>query len=147
VSAEPLSLHMKRVLPARREAVWRALTAPDELAEWWGPRGFTTPGIETDLRVGGTYRIAMQPPDAELFYLTGEFREVDPPARLAYTFRWEDPDPEDVETLVALTVRDLGEETEVEFTQGTFATERRRALHHDGWTDSWERLERALRRG
>ena len=35
----------------------------------------------------------MQPPEGDPFYLTGEFREVDPPARLAYTFVWEDPIP------------------------------------------------------
>jgi len=44
----------------------------------------------------------MQPPEGDRFYLTGEFREVDPPARLAYTFIWEYPDPDDVEMLVEL---------------------------------------------
>ena len=47
----------------------------------------------------GRYRIEMQPPEGDAFYLIGEVREVDPPARLAYTFIWEDPDPDDVETL------------------------------------------------
>jgi uncharacterized protein YndB with AHSA1/START domain len=47
----------------------------------------------------------MQPPEGDSFYLTGEFREVDPPARLAYTFVWEDPDPDDVATLVVLEFR------------------------------------------
>jgi exopolyphosphatase/guanosine-5'-triphosphate,3'-diphosphate pyrophosphatase len=35
----------------------------------------------------------MQPPDGVLFHYSGEFREVSPPARLVYTFRWEEPDP------------------------------------------------------
>lgn len=58
--------------------MYRALSDPDELAKWWGPEGFTTPGVEFDPRVGGDYRIAIQPPDGDLFYLSGEFREVDP---------------------------------------------------------------------
>jgi uncharacterized protein YndB with AHSA1/START domain len=138
---------MKRVIRAPRPLVFDALTEPDELAKWWGPSGFTAPSVEVDLRVGGSYRIAMQPPDGDLFYLAGEFREIDPPARLAYTFRWEDPDPDDQETLVTLTLRDLGASTEVIFTQAEFATEERRALHHQGWTDSLDRLQELMSPG
>ena len=86
----------------------------------------------------------MQPPDGDPFHLTGEFREVEPPARLAFTFSYEDPDPDDVETLVTLSFRDLGESTEVALAQGPFKTEARRALHRDGWGDSFDRLERQL---
>jgi uncharacterized protein YndB with AHSA1/START domain len=100
--------------------------------------------VSFQARVGDTYRIEMQPPEGDPFYLTGEFREVDPPARLAYTFVWEDPDPDDVETVVALSFRDLGESTEVALTQGTFKTEARHALHRDGWTDSFDKLERLI---
>jgi uncharacterized protein YndB with AHSA1/START domain len=139
-----LILEMKRVFPAARTVIYGAFTDPGELAKWWGPHGFTTPSMEFDPRVGGTYRIEMQPPEGDSFYLTGAFREVDPPARLAYTFTWEDPDPDDVETLVELSFRDLGASTEVAFTQGLFKTEARRALHRDGWTDSFDKLEQLM---
>lgn len=139
-----LALEMKRVLPAAPSVVFAAFSEPSELARWWGPQDFTIPSIEFDPRVGGTYRIEMRPPEGERFYLTGEFREVDPPARLAYTFVWEDPDPDDVETLVGLSFRDLGESTEVAFTQGRFKTEARRRLHRDGWTDSFDKLEHLM---
>jgi uncharacterized protein YndB with AHSA1/START domain len=144
VQSSELALHMERVLPAPRERVFMACTEPDQLAKWWGPSGFTAPSVEVDLRVGGRYRIAMQPPDSDLFYLSGEFREVDPPARVAYTFRWEDPDPDDQETVVTLAFRDLGESTELDFTQGVFATEGRRALHEQGWMDSLDRLQELI---
>jgi len=97
-----------------------------------------------DLRVGGRYRIAMQPPEGDLFHLTGEFREVDPPARLAYTFVWEPPDPDDRETLVTLSFRQVDGLTEVNYTQAVFATEQRRALHEQGWRESFERLQQLL---
>ena len=97
------------------------------------------------LRVGGRYRIAMQPPEGELFYLSGEFLEVDPPTRLAYTFRWEDPDPDDQETVVTISLRDAGESMEFIVDQGPFATEARHDLHHAGWTESLVRLEGALK--
>jgi uncharacterized protein YndB with AHSA1/START domain len=89
----------------------------------------------------------MQPPEGEPFYLAGVFREVDPPARLAYTFAWEDPDPDDVETLVDLSFRDRGGSTEVTLTQGPFKTEARCALHRDGWTDSFNKLEALIAAG
>jgi uncharacterized protein YndB with AHSA1/START domain len=139
-----LALEMKRVIRAPRPLVFNALTEPDELAKWWGPSGFTAPRVEIDLRVGGSYRIAMQPPDGDLFYLSGEFREVDPPGHLAYTFHWEDPDPDDRETLVTLSLEDLGKSTELAFTQRVFATEGRRALHKQGWTQSLDRLQELL---
>ena len=88
----------------------------------------------------------MQPAEGDPFYITGEFREVDPPARLVYTFVYEDPDPDDVETLAELSFRDLGESTEVVFTQGPFKTEARRELHRNGWTDSFDKLEQLISR-
>ena len=86
----------------------------------------------------------MQPPDGDPFHLAGEFREVEPPARLAFTFSYEDPDPDDAETLVTLSFRGLGESTEVVFAQGPFKTEARRALHRQGWGDSFDKLEQHL---
>ena len=142
--SDELTLEMKRVLPAVPSVVFEAFGDSSELAKWWGPQGFTAPSLEFEPRVGESYRIEMQPPEGEPFHLTGEFREVDPPARLAYTFVWEDPDPDDVETLGVLSFRDLGGSTEVVLTQGPFKTEARRELHLNGWTDSFDKLERLI---
>jgi uncharacterized protein YndB with AHSA1/START domain len=144
---DELVLCLKRILPAPRAAVYRALSDPGELAKWWGPRGFATPSVQFHPRVGGCYRIAMQPPDGDLFHLSGEFREVRPPARLAYTFRWDPPDPDDRQTVVTLSLEDRGERTEVLLTQRAFATEDRRALHEAGWADCFGRLEQILGAG
>jgi uncharacterized protein YndB with AHSA1/START domain len=142
--SEDLTLELKRTLPAAPSVVFELFTNPTELARWWGPEGFSTPSMDYDPRVGESYRIEMRPPDGDAFHLTGEFRAVESPTRLAYTFRWEPPDPNDVETVVELSFRDRGESTEVELGQGPFRTEARRALHRDGWTDSFNRLEALL---
>ncbi|MEU4496360.1 SRPBCC domain-containing protein [Streptomyces sp. NPDC023998] len=140
-----LRLHMERVLRAPRSVIFQALTEPEELAKWWGPDGFSIPSVESDLRPGGAYRIAMQPPEGDLFYLVGEFLEVEPPQRLSYTFRWEDPDPEDRETVVTLSLREIGgTSSELILTQGDFATERRQVLHDEGWTQSLDKLEELM---
>jgi uncharacterized protein YndB with AHSA1/START domain len=139
-----LILELNRVLPAPPDVVFRACSDASELAKWWGPSGFTIPSLDFEPRPGASYRIEMQPPEGDPFNLTGEFREVDAPVRLAYTFVWDPPDPNDRETLVALSFGDRGESTEVALTQGPFKTEDRRALHRGGWTDSLDKLERLL---
>lgn len=145
--SDVLTLDLNRALPAAASRVFEAFTDPNELARWWGPEDFSVPSLDFDPRPGQSYRIEMRPPEGDVFYLTGEFRVVDPPSRLAYTFRWEDPDPDDVETLVDLSFRDLGESTQVVLTQGPFKTEARRALHRDGWTDSFNKLEALMTKG
>jgi uncharacterized protein YndB with AHSA1/START domain len=140
VQAGGLVLDLRRVLKAPRERIFSTLTEPAELAKWWGPRGFTTPEIDLDLRVGAGYRFAMQPPDGDLFYLAGEFLEVDSPRRLVYTFYWEEPDPDDRETVVSLSLHDRRDATELLLSQGEFATEARLALHRAGWMDSLDSM-------
>jgi uncharacterized protein YndB with AHSA1/START domain len=142
-----LVLELSCLLEAPRQRVFAMLTTPAELTRWWGPRGFTTPKIELDLRVGSGYRFTMQPPDAELFHLSGEFLEIDPPSRLVYTFRWEEPDPDDRETVVQLVLEAVGEVTQVSFSQGEFATEARLSLHRSGWTDGFEKLRELIKSG
>jgi uncharacterized protein YndB with AHSA1/START domain len=138
-------LRMTRALPAARTDVWRSLSESDELARWWGPKGFAVPSVVFEPVVGESYRISMQPPEGELFHLHGIFREVDPPSLLSYTFVWDPPNPDDRETVVTLALADRGGETEVALTQGEFATEERLALHDGGWSESFEKLAKLLR--
>ena len=138
------TLEIKRVLPAAPSVVFGAFSDPHTLAKWWGPEGFTVPSLDFDPHVRASYRIEMQPPQGDPFYIAGEFREVDPPIRLAFTFVYEDPDPDDVDTLVELSFQDSGESTEVVFAQGPFRTAARRELHREGWTDSFNRLEQLI---
>ena len=137
-------LRIERRLPAPRAAVYAALTNAEQLREWWGPRGFTTPAIEFDPEVGGSYRIAMQPPEGDAFHLSGEFQVVEPPVRLAFTFRWEPPDPDDRETLATLALEEHGIDTVLSLTHREFATEERLDVHRSGWSDSLDRLTELL---
>lgn len=131
-------------LPAPRRRVFDALSHAEQLSRWWGPEGFSIPAIDFEPRVDSDYRIAMQPPEGEVFHLAGTFREVEPPRRLALTFRWDPPTEDDRETLAELDLSDAGELTEITLRQGPFATEERRALHDGGWRDSFAKLERLL---
>ena len=142
--SDELMLEIKRVFPAPVHVVFAAFSDSNELRRWWGPEGFTVSSLNFQPQVGERYRIEMQPPDGKAFSIIGAFRDVDRPARLAYTFAYEEPDDDDIETLVALTLRDLGGSTEVVLTKGPFKTEARRALHRDGWMDSFDKLDRFI---
>jgi uncharacterized protein YndB with AHSA1/START domain len=140
-----LTLHLEKVLHAPSERVFAACVEPEKLAGWWGPAGFTSPSVDLEVRDGGRFRITMQPPDGAAFHLRGEFWEIDPPRRLVYTFEWEEPDPDDQQTVVTLSFLDHIEGTKLVLDQGPFATQARRTLHQAGWTESLERLEHSLR--
>jgi uncharacterized protein YndB with AHSA1/START domain len=78
-------LVLKRVFNAPRERVWKAWTDPRQLAQWWGPAGFTNPVCEADVRPGGAIRIDMRGPDGAVYPMTGVYREVVAPERLVFT--------------------------------------------------------------
>jgi uncharacterized protein YndB with AHSA1/START domain len=86
----------------------------------------------------------MQPPDGDVFHIRGTFRAVEPPRRLVFTFIYEEPDPDDQETVVTLRFNSTDVGTRVILDQGPFTTAARLGLHREGWTDTLERLERSL---
>jgi uncharacterized protein YndB with AHSA1/START domain len=131
---------MRRELSATRAVVFQAFIDPNQLAKWFGPEGYAASASGFPPRVGEQYRIEIQPPDGEPFQITGEIKEVDPSSRVRFTFVYEDPSPDDIETEVALSFHDRGESTEIELTHGAFKTEERRKLHEDGWSDSFAKL-------
>lgn len=52
-----------RVINAPRERVWEAWSDPEQLAQWWGPDGFTLTTESFDMRIGGEWRFVMHGPD------------------------------------------------------------------------------------
>ncbi len=76
---------LTRLFDAPRDLVWRAWTDPKHLAQWFGPRGFTSSVPELDVRVGGALRIVMHGPDGNDYPMKGIFREVVPPERLVFS--------------------------------------------------------------
>jgi len=139
-----ITLNLRRIFKAPRKKVFRAWTDPEELQKWWGPEGYATPSAEVNLRVGGKYRLGMRKlPDGEIFYLTGIYREVRPPERLVYSWRWE-AEPEYGETQVTVDFRQAGNSTEVVLTHEFFPTGKARDDHNRGWSSCLDRLAKLL---
>jgi uncharacterized protein YndB with AHSA1/START domain len=83
-------LVIERVFDAPRELVWKAWTEPEHFMRWWGPKGFTTPFCEIDLRVGGKYLNCMRSPEGKDYWSTGVYREIVPLERIVCTDSFAD---------------------------------------------------------
>jgi uncharacterized protein YndB with AHSA1/START domain len=79
------ALVLTRTIDAPRGLVWAAWTDPNHVAQWWGPKGFTNPVCELDVRPGGTIRIDMRAPDGTVYPMTGIYQAIDMPERLVFT--------------------------------------------------------------
>lgn len=142
---EDTTLQLTRTFTATREEVFRAWTDPEALKQWWLPgEGFSLPSAEIDLRVGGRYRLTMRNSQGELFYLGGTYREVRPPERLVYTWRWEHTEMDVGDTLVTVDFRARGNSTEVAITHELFPSGALRDRHDVGWSACLERLARVV---
>jgi uncharacterized protein YndB with AHSA1/START domain len=86
----------------------------------------------------------MLAPDGSVFHIRGTFRAVEAPRRLVYTFVYEEPDPDDEETLVTVTLEPSDGGTRLLLDQEPFKTTARWELHRVGWTETLERLEQWL---
>jgi uncharacterized protein YndB with AHSA1/START domain len=141
-----LGFELQRRFRASPERIFRAWTQPAALREWWCPQGWVAGEIEIDLRVGGTYRIAMARAGSAGAGVSvgGRFLEVRPPERLVYTWRWEGAFAEMPETVVTLELRGSSDETLLTLQHDGFGESGSRQQHRSGWMAACDRLDRAV---
>jgi uncharacterized protein YndB with AHSA1/START domain len=128
-TAEPIRL--ERVIHAPREDVFEAWTDPARLRTWWGPPGVPVLRLDGELKPGGAYLIAMSEPTGGERVLEWSFREIDPPRRLVYGWRWLQGSGDD--SLVTVEFADLGDRTRVVVEHTGLPDEHSRAIHESGW--------------
>ncbi|MEK6221409.1 MAG: SRPBCC domain-containing protein [Chloroflexota bacterium] len=76
---------VSRTFDAPLELLWKAWTDPEEFKKWYGPKNFTTPVCEIDLKVGGKHLYGMRSPDGMEMFTTGTYLEIAPMERLVYS--------------------------------------------------------------
>jgi uncharacterized protein YndB with AHSA1/START domain len=76
---------ISRVFDAPRELVWNAWTDPRQIAQWWGPTGFTTTIEKMDVRPGGVWKHVMHGPDGTDYSNKSVFTEVVKPERIVFS--------------------------------------------------------------
>lgn len=138
------ALRHERTIAADPARVFAAWTTPRLLAQWSAPEGMRMPRGWNDVRVGGRWEVVLEPvPGGPAYVAGGEYREVDPPARLAFTHAWS-TDAEPVETRVTVDLSADGRHTRLVLVHTGFADEWSRDGHEDGWRSCLDRLERLL---
>lgn len=148
-----------REFDAPREHVWKALTDPELLKRWWGPKDFTSPEYKIDLRVGGRYLNAMRSPDGQVVWGTGVFRQVVPYERLVMTDSFSDEQGNIVppsqygmeplfpsEMLISITLQERSGVTRLELKHSgtTGLSDEDRRNMEIGWNESLDKFQQVV---
>ena len=141
-------IRIEREFDAPRDVVFRTMTDPALIPEWWGPRGSTAVVDQMDVRQGGRWRFVFREEDGSELGFHGTYREVSPPERLVQTFEWEGmPGHVSVETA---TFEDLGDRTRLVTTTVFHTTEERDGMlgagMESGMNETHQRLDELLAR-
>lgn len=133
-------LVVTRVFDAPRALVFRVWTAPEHLARWWAPQGFELLETRMDVRPGGAWYRRMRAPSGSIHVKRGVYREVLPPARLAFTYADEEDGELGPETLVTVTFEEECAQTRLTLRQAMFETVALRDGHAGGWGSALDRF-------
>jgi len=156
--AGALTLVIERVLDATRERVWRAWTEPEMVKRWWGPKGFTAPSSEIDLRIGGRYLSCMRAPDGKDYWSTGTYREIRPLEMIVATDSFADEAGNVVsaaqygmsadfplEMEVTVTFEERGDRTVLTLRHAGVPAREHLEDMRQGWNESLDKLAEILR--
>ena len=145
-----VSVQVRQLIAAPRQEVFDAFTQPEQLQHWWGPGDFVTGDLDVDLRTGGGYRFAMHAPEdgAPSIVVAGRYERVEPPARLAFTWKFvEGPPASDPESYVTVDFVDCDGDTEVIVTHGRFPAGFDMSNYTFGWESGLGKLAARARAG
>ncbi|MGA2190635.1 MAG: SRPBCC domain-containing protein [Steroidobacteraceae bacterium] len=139
------SLTLVRRIRARPSIVFEALTTPDGIAQWWGPDGGPVLLAETDVRIGGRFRVRFRMLDGTEHESTGEYLEVVESQRLVMSWQWTgggEPDEGGELSRIEICLKGIDAGTEITFTHERLTTEASRASHERGWAGALDKLVR-----
>jgi uncharacterized protein YndB with AHSA1/START domain len=116
--------------------IFAAITDPQQVTAWWGNGDtYRCERMEQDFRVGGAWRTVGHGKDGKPFAVEGEYRVIDPPHTLEYTWRHDWGTRTDEETLVRFELSDRGDGvTHLRVVHSGFADPNVSDDHADGWT-------------
>ena len=142
---ETHSLTVRREIQAPRERVFQAWTVASDLRRWSCPEGATVSDAQVDCSPGGRYRIVMAGREGEVYTAFGEYQTVEAPARLVYTWDWEESEHAMGATLVEVEFAETAPgRTLVTITQTRFPSAEASEGHRSGWDSCLDKLEKLL---
>ncbi len=136
------SLTLVRRIAARPAIVFDALTTAEGINCWWGPDDGPVLLAETDLRVGGSFRVRFRKLDGGEHESQGEYLEVLRPKRLVMSWRWRGGDVDPGESRVIIELHEVPEGTELTLTHTALFSEESARSHEGGWNGALDKLTR-----
>lgn len=144
--SKPNEISITRVYEAPVKMVWDAWTDPKQVAQWWGPRGFTITTHSKDLRPGGHWNYTMHGPDGTDYINKTKYYEVEKHARLVYDHGGNDEQAPLFR--VTVTFAESKGKTTMEMTMALptaeAAAETRKFIKQAGGNSTWDRLAEYL---
>lgn len=139
-------ISITRLYDAPLAAVWEAWTRPEEVAQWWGPRGFTLTNHSHDLRTGGHWHYTMHGPDGTDYENTTQYLEVLPMQRMVYDHGGHKDRPPLFRVTALFTEREGRTQLNMSMAFATpeVATEMRGFIRKAGGEGTWDRLAEYL---
>lgn len=139
-------LSITRVYDAPVKMVWEAWTDPKQVAQWWGPRGFTLTTQQKDVRTGGTWTYVMHGPDGVDYPNKTKFLEVEKYSRLVYDHGGNDDRPPMFRVTVDFSETNGKTKMEMSMTLPTAeaAAEAKKFIKSAGGDSTWDRLAEFL---
>ncbi len=138
-------LQLNRVIAAPRERVFAAWTTPDSIKVWFGPEDCRVLEAQVDLRVGGEFCFSLLTQRLGPIKVRGQYREVTPPTKLIYTWRWEgNSELAEGTSLVTVQFIPAGAATEIHLTHEQLPSAETRDDHGHGWNGTFDKLEKYL---
>lgn len=138
-------LQLRRVIAAPRERVFTAWTTPDAIKVWFGSEDCRVLEAQVDFRVGGEFCFSLSTQRLGAIKVRGQYREVTPPTKLIYTWRWEgNPELAAGTSLVTVEFIPAGAATEIHLTHEQLPSIEARDDHGHGWSGTFDKLEKHL---
>jgi uncharacterized protein YndB with AHSA1/START domain len=137
------TLTLIRRIKAQPSVVFEALTTSEGITHWWGPDAGPVLLAETDVRVGGRYKVRFRRLNGSEHECTGEYLEVETPRRLVMSWRWiagGEPAEKGNLSRLSFDLKPIEGGTELTLTHAQLATEASRNSHEQGWTGALDKL-------
>ncbi len=146
--SESNEIAITRIYDAPVAAVWDAWTDPEQVAQWWGPRGFTLTTHAKDLRPGGHWDYTMHGPDGRDYPNVTRYHQVEPLRKLVYDHGGSADTPPLFRVTVLFFELEGGTRTRMEMTMSlptaAAAREARIFIKAAGGNATWDRLAEYL---
>jgi uncharacterized protein YndB with AHSA1/START domain len=143
---KPNEYDLTRIYNAPLKTVWQAWVDPQQVAKWWGPRGFTITNHSKDVRTGGHWDYMMHGPDGTNYPNKTKFLQVEEYSKMIYDHGANDTQPPLFRVTVLFTEKNGQTELNLTmaFENAEIATQMKKFIKQAGGDSTWDRLAEYL---